>query len=35
MKFYQSNQGNIFPVEVKADGSIMLYNVSTGNRWRK
>lgn len=30
MKFYQSNQGNIFPVEVKADGSIMLYDVKTG-----
>ena len=35
MKFYQSNQGNIFPVEVKADGSIMLYNVTTGKPLEK
>lgn len=35
MKFYQSNQGNIFPIEVKADGSIMLYDVKTGKPLEK
>ncbi|MFW5514953.1 MAG: hypothetical protein ACOCOT_06140 [Prevotella sp.] len=35
MKFYQSNKGNIFPVEVQADGSIMLYDVKTGKPMEK